>query len=431
MINCYIFFPDPLMVGKISQLIERIHDEIKITKVIDIKQFEAENSNDSKDIIITDNENYQTLELNGIYEGYFEKTLIIDDVENETTGSVSYINSSYLITSIGTVIDDFIKIRIPVNDFIPVSIQKFQNELPYPCEIFVKLSKKKHIKVLNNDHSFPEDVLEKLILKGVQFLYIKTKDINTFNNMAFKRNNRQKPDEVSTEIGAVESLHNYIKDLGFDPKIIEMTKSIQKNIESKFTHKFMKKLFNKFNDMEGSFLYNHSYLTSVIALTTGKKFTWMNMENREKLYLGCILHDLGYKHKENALRESLTKNEIDDLSSEEQTDILDHPTKFAKHLAQISNIHQDVIKIVRDHHGIHGKDSYPKPIYPAEVNLIFALFVLSHELSLGLYEISFNEEKIPALLEEICEKFNKGNYKKIIPEFRHAIDEIFLLEKAA
>jgi putative nucleotidyltransferase with HDIG domain len=419
------------MVGKISQLIERIHDEIKITKVIDVKQLKAENSSDPKDIIITDNENYQTLELNGIYEGYFEKTLIIDDVKNNTEGSITYINRSYLITSIGTVVDDFIKLKNPENNFIPISIKKIRNEINYPCEIFVRLSKKKHIKILNKENDFPKEVLEKLILKNVQFLYVKSEDINIFNNMSFERNNEQISDGVSSEIGGVESLHNYIMDLGFDPKIVDMTKNIQKSIENKFTHKFMKKLFSRFNDMEGSFLYNHSYLTSVIALTTGKKFTWMNMANREKIYLGCILHDLGYKHKENALRESFTKDQIDDLSSEEQSDILDHPTKFAKHLAQISNIHQDVIKIVRDHHGVHGELSYPKPIYPAEVNLIFALFVLSHELSLGLYEISFNEDKIPALLEEVCERFNKGNYKKIIPEFRHAIDEIFFTEKAA
>jgi hypothetical protein len=431
MINCYIFFPDPLMVGKISQLIERIHDEIKITKIIDIKQLEAENSSDPKDIIITDNENYQVLELNGIYEGYFEKTLIIDDVENNTEGSITYINRSYLITSIGTVVDDFIRLKYPENNFFPITIRKFRNEINYPCEIFVKVSEKKYIKVLNKDNDFPEEILEKLILKNVQFLHVKSEDINAFNNMSFKRNNNQNSDDVSSEIGAVESLHNYIKDLGFDPKIVDMTKNMQKSIENKFTHKFMKNLFSRFNDMEGSFLYNHSYLTSVIALTTGMKFTWMNMENREKIYLGSILHDLGYKHKENALRESLTKDQIDDLSSEEKSDILDHPTKFAKHLAQIGNIHQDVIKIVRDHHGVHGEASYPKPIYPAEVNLIFALFVLSHELSLGLYEISFNEDKIPALLEEVCERFNKGNYKKIIPEFRHAIDEVFFTEKAA
>jgi HD-GYP domain-containing protein (c-di-GMP phosphodiesterase class II) len=435
MIDCYVFFSDPLMVGKVSQLISRIHNGINIIKVIDAKQILNVSKNEQiKKIILTDDKNYNELSSNNISDQFFTKALIIDEINeeiNESNEKVTYINKKYLITRIGTVLDDFVKSTFGEASYLPVQITKVKTEEAYPCEIFVRLSATKYVKVLNKNESFAPDRLQKLLFKNVQFLYIKAEDYSAFNKVLYNREDQPKLDLVSTEVSAVESLHSYITDLGFDPKIIDMTKNLQKSLEEKFTHKFMKKLFARFNDMEGSFLYNHSYLTSVIALTTGKKFNWMNFENREKIYMGCILHDLGYIHKENALRGALGKRGIQNLSPEEKEDILNHPMKFAKHLAQIDNIHQDVIKIVKDHHGVHGEDSYPKPVYPPEINLIFALFILSHELAIGLYGISFKEEKIPTLLDEVCERFNKGNYKKIIPEFREAIEETFLSKKAA
>lgn len=435
MVNCFVFFADPMVVGKLSALIKRTHSDINIIKIIDIKQIVEAYKNQSKDILITDYDCHLTLGPNNISDSLFERTLIIDEVEDEVVDKITYINKKFILTNLAGAIEDYYKSTGRAQEYVATPLKDLKFNLEYPCDIYVKISKIKYLKVLKMNSSFDNETLEKLLDKGVISLYIKKQDQEIFNTIK-SSNSSTSPtalldEENDGEIDAVESLHRYILDLGFDPKIIDLTKTIHKGLENKYSHKFMKKLFARFQEMQGSFLYNHSYLTSVIALSTGKKFSWMNFENKEKVYLGCILHDLGYIHKENALRGSLSKIEINNLPNEEKVDILEHPIKFARHLAQIDNIHQDVIKIVKDHHGVHGENSYPKPVYPAEVNLIFALFILSHELSTGLYAISFAQDKIPVLLDEICEKFNKGSYKKILPEFRQAVDEIFLQEQAA
>ena len=38
----------------------------------------------------------------------------------------------------------------------------------------------------------------------------------------------------------------------------------------------------------------------------------------------------------------------------------------------------------------------------------------------------FKVDKIPNLLNEICDKFDRGNYRKILPEFKESVEEIFL-----
>jgi putative nucleotidyltransferase with HDIG domain len=210
-----------------------------------------------------------------------------------------------------------------------------------------------------------------------------------------------------------------------------MAKKLHTITQEKFSNKFMKKLFSRFQSLEGDFLYNHSFLTSVIALEVGRKFTWMTAENKEKIYLGAVLHDLGHKRKENALKEGATLQEINKLPSEDREDILNHPTKFANHLAQVESLHIDIIKIVKDHHGIHAENAFPRAVSPNEINLVFALFVLSHEFCMALYKVSFDQTEIHSILEELNQQFYKGNYKKILHEFTEAMSDVFIKEEAA
>ncbi len=430
MINIYVFFSEPLMIGKISELIKRIHDDIHLIKIIDAKQFHIDEEK-QRHILITDYKNHQLLEINRINEESFDKIIIVDDVEPEEVDNLVYVNKKYIITNIGTIIDDYMKDFFKRQQYTPILIKNIAENINYPIEIFVKLSHIKFVKVLNSNSSFTGGNLQKLVLKNVTSLYVKSEEYHKIEPFLFRTSKTIGEDKVSVEISAVESLHNYVEDLGFDPKVIELTKTLHTNLEQKYNHKFMKKLFSRFKSMEGSFLYNHSYLTSIIALQTGKKFTWMTPENKEKIYMGCILHDLGYLKKENSLRENLTKKQIEELPIEDQKDVLDHPTKFAKHLAQLDNIHPDVIKIIKDHHAVLGEESYPRKISISEINLIFALFIVSHEFTIGLYKINFKEERIPDLIEEVFNKFNYGNYTKVLPEFRDAIQEIFVNDSAA
>lgn len=357
MIYCYVFFDDLNILGKVSELIASLYDDIKIIRILDAKQIkEPEHSH--KDLIITDYKSFQNLELNDLNENNFQQIFIIDEMKNETDGNITYININHLASEITTGLNDYIQ-----NKKLGVST---------PLEL----------------------------------------------------------DKVNTEVNAVQALYEYITDLGFDRKVIELTKSLHKDIETKYSHKYMRALLNRFKQMEGSYLYNHSFLTSIIALSAGKNYTWMNYENKEKIYLGAILHDLGHQYKENSLRESMPLSEIEKLSLEDQDDIKKHPERFAKQLMSVDNIHIDVIKIVQYHHGVHGDDSYPKKLSQSEVNLVFALFILSHEMTVELYKINFNLDKIEHALNKISQKFNYGSFKKILPDFKSTIIETFITETA-
>jgi hypothetical protein len=331
----------------------------------------------------------------------------------------------------GTYLSEYIQEQSSEEQYLPININKITYNINYPSNFYLKLGQSKFLKVSNANDSLEEKILQKLIFKGTKYLYVLFSEYP----LLLKYLTKQKMAKSKTlqsaeqEVKATQTMHEYITELGFDPKVINMTKDLHKSLEDKFKGKFMKSLLLQFANLEGTFIYNHSYLTSVLALTVGKNYTWMNYDNREKLYLGSILHDLGFKSKDNATYEDMSPAALATLDPDIKDDILNHPIRFAQKLAQVPDIHQDVIAIVRDHHGVIADKAYPKEIYANQVNLIFALFILSHEFSLKLYSISFNKKKIPDVLDKLCQDFDRGSYKKILPEFKVAIENLFLKEE--
>lgn len=426
MFRCFILFDDPILVGKYSQLLGRISEQIQIEKVIDLEQIKLKFNTEDKNIIISSYENIKLILENELT--FDLKFAITDEQQIDMQDEGFYcIQPKFVITKMGTILNDYIQEKLSKIEYIPLSIQKIRCELTYPCNFFLKINNEKYLKIGKANQQMEEKILQKLLFKGAKYLYIEKQDYDLLLDFLKERskNSSEEIQQSDTNIKATETIHDYILDMGFDPKIVEMTKTLHSSIEEKFSEKFMQALLHKFASLEGSFLYNHSYLTATLCLTVGQKFTWMNYDNREKLYLGSILHDLGYTNKDNATFESMSKTAINTLDAQIKDDVLKHPTLFAQKLAQVNDIHQDVIKMVKDHHGTKGENSYPKQIYPNEINLIFALFVLSHEFSLKLFRIAFNPKKVPLILEELISEFDKGNYRKILPEFKATVESLF------
>ena len=429
MLNCYVFFLDPLMVGKVSAILENLNESIFIHKIMDARQL-LDLPDQKKELILTDYSCFQELEDANVDIDLFGKVLLIDEVDSEVDGNLVYINRSQILMAIATHIQDYIDEHHFEVEYVSFKVDKLALDQHNPCDLFAKKADETFAVILKKDLMVSSAVIEKIKANKIDKLYVKKADYPLM--MDFINSHRDVEDILrhKVEVNAVEAMHNFVSELGFDPKIISMTKSLHEGVKKRYTDKYMKKLLERFRNLEGSYLYNHSFLTSVIALGAADHYSWMNYENKEKIYLGSIMHDLGFKNKDNAIKDSMTLGSLKKLSISEQEDILGHSTRFATFLKEVKDVHPDVVRMVELHHAVDNKNAYPRKISPIEANLVFCLFILSHEFSVGLYKINFNESKIPMLLNQLSERFNHGNYRKLIPSFRRSVEETFI-NKAA
>ena len=96
----------------------------------------------------------------------------------------------------------------------------------------------------------------------------------------------------------------------------------------------------------------------------------------------------------------------------------------------IKIINPDVIRMISEHHGIHGihgMESYPRQD-STEVNLVFALFAISHEFSIELNKINIKVKLIDTAIENINKKLSKGIYRRVLSEFVEVISVMFLVK---
>jgi hypothetical protein len=89
MINCYVFFKNPLELGKMIELVKKVQSDIKIYTILNAKQFAAETDNIEKHLLVTNYRNHQILEINGANELDFQRFIVVDDVENEEDENIS------------------------------------------------------------------------------------------------------------------------------------------------------------------------------------------------------------------------------------------------------------------------------------------------------------------------------------------------------
>ena len=437
-INIIILFDHLHMISNIAGLLGSISSEVNIIKLVDIQQLvvisEDKDQEKEQKILITEWDVIDQFEDCDINIELFSKIFIIDDIEKPEliSSNFIYINHSLFYTKLEI---EYIKvIKESVNDieYIPIKWPQIKNE-KYPNDFYLKINKEKFIKLINKETEITNETRESFKEKGITSLYINNVDWKVFLLYLEEENTKKNLQGPSSKnalylADSTEAIHNYIKELGFDEKIVRKTVQLQKNIEEQYNNKMIHSLLNKFKNQEGTYIYNHSFLTAVLCLEVSKQISWMSEENKEKIYIASMFHDLGYKNPENAIYEDLNLSDVNNLPTEIKDDVLSHTKFLSSYIKDIRVIHPDVIRMISEHHGIHGMESYPRQVYPTEVNLVFALFAISHEFSIELNKINFEVKLINTAIENINQKFSKGIYKRVLSEFVEVISVMFLVK---
>lgn len=298
-----------------------------------------------------------------------------------------------------------------------------------PCDIYIKLSDKKYVKIINKNELYDVNIIEKYINKNIGHLYVKNEDFINFTNnytelITNSLNQHKDSDGHSTdaELSSVSILHEMISNLGITPKIVE---TINATIESNITQ--IKKNPNLFEILDSimkqqSFLYEHGLLTSYICGTIAQKMSWEGESIIEKLTISSILHDVTLEKLKNLeinneLLEDLNSTQYHDLHWKQQKIIRDHPILSAELAKTIQNFPADVDKIIALHHEKPDGDGYPKGLTANRIPPVACLFIISETFARRIYDKEIEKNKIKLIIQEFKETFNKGNFKKPLEGF--------------
>jgi HD-GYP domain-containing protein (c-di-GMP phosphodiesterase class II) len=179
-----------------------------------------------------------------------------------------------------------------------------------PCDLYLRLSDDKYVKVLNQNDELTSTFIGKYVSKKIFEFYLTNEDFKTHQDSLFDFHSNAKEILVQgkkVQLPEHEGMNEMMKELGVDEKQTKQINNISTQIVTDLntgSHEFSS-IISKFTTSSKRFLYDHSYLTALISCLIASKNEWGSTPNKEKLCMASILHEIG---DEEQLKLSLDEN---------------------------------------------------------------------------------------------------------------------------
>lgn len=300
-------------------------------------------------------------------------------------------------------------------NYFQVSLSEFITGTKSPYPLFIKLSKKKFIKIINQDDIVDIDDIERLKRKGIKSLYLRKEDYEKYIrlvvkiNEAIKSNNniktkKKKEFALHTNEVILEQLYH----IEFNREDFEQARNVlNSTIDLVTSNSKLNSLIVYLKNL-GVHAYAHNLGVSLYAVMLSKQLGWHSPKTISFLSIGGLFHDIGKKKFDINLN-TLTE---DQMSSEEMKVYQKHPLYGAEILTNISEVPSEVLQIILQHHEKNNGTGFPFGLShttifpPAQIIAIINQFI---QLVLP------PPSKPPLTPTEACNKLideNDGDYNK-------------------
>lgn len=316
------------------------------------------------------------------------------------------------------------------SSYVSLKLLDLQKIDSAPCDIFIQLNEEKYVKVINQGEGLEKSFFEKYKNKGVECFHIDRQSFNVHyadfypNQLLSKKSFESDEDYI---LASHSSLADIIANFGISEDIVETATTIADETFEILEKNNLKGIISLLKNADDSFIYDHSFLVSLICLDTAKKFRWYSSKHNRIICLAALLHDADLADRKFHDVELGGLSKLSELSLEQQQNFKDHPMRTADQLKDIMDIPSDVIGIVLKHHeGFGAEKSFPNGHYSTQLSALECLFVMSHEIVLLFYRNKFNADDIQQELLNFLPELHSGNFRKYIKEFEEVIRQVLI-----
>lgn len=288
-----------------------------------------------------------------------------------------------------------------MENFESISLKFFNNVKITPCDLYVKLSENKHIKVLKQKDVLTSDFIRKYINRKVENFFLTEADFKLHSQTIFSFTGGM--EEMLDGLPKInhETINLFANELGIQNKHIQKTSLIVKEIiHSATVSKDLSGILKRGLFSKERFMYDHSYLTAIICNRLADKNDWTNTQGaKESLTLAAFYHDCELKSEKVYQVEVLGE-----ASAFEKN----HAQDAANKLGYSEEFSSESLKIIKNHHNVDGGNLGP----------LEHAFITCHEFVIELYRHKFDLSQVDDILQTMLEKFDSTGIRKQISKLQ-------------
>ena len=310
------------------------------------------------------------------------------------------------------------------NQFRRIKITKIFGLKTSECDLYLKLSSEKFIKILSKDQVIDEHFLQKKHKKNIDFLYVKREDypgivekllrpVGDNLKATLASSDLEGEQRKDTEVACHKLVKKMVQNIGLSSYSIKLADA---TIEStKISFKKDKKLRSVIKKIlkNRDYLSEHSLLLNYIGTSIVANCVRLNSkENCEKISQAAFFHDILVKNDDLAKIQDLNSQEARSFSEKERQEYKLHPQKTAELISSIKEIPQDVGVIIAQHHERPWGGGFPRGLYANEIKPLSCAFVLAEDFVNRIHKYPDIENK-NRVLKELKEPYSEGFFKVV------------------
>ena len=301
------------------------------------------------------------------------------------------------------------------------------------CNIYIRLSDHKYVKIIKENETYTKGELKRLQDKGVEYLFIRNDDFEKFNVGFLKTPflimtaDKMTPDQVAEALSMTHTImQNLIVNLGFTKEVVELAEKSIDEIMKLMQQEDAANLGTFFKKIrkDNNFIYDHSYLLSIVCCDILKHMRWNSTEEiiklcMSKLCMASLFHDISVINPDMAMIENADDERLKIFSPKEIENYLNHPNTMGDLLHKVDYIPQEVEVIVRQHHENVEGTGFPGKLHHMRLSQLSCMFIIAHDYVTGLYLIEFDQHsgRHAEMINRLRDKYSVGNFKGPIESF--------------
>lgn len=311
--------------------------------------------------------------------------------------------------------------------FCKVRIDYFLRFNKVICDVYLRLSEEKFVKIINRHQEYNHDDINKYIDKDCNHLYIKEHDFKIFVNGIVKSIQQKEHEKLPVLVGensfipltCQETVHEMVHKMGITTQALILTNEAIntsiKLVQKSDVYKLLKSTLG-----EGSYISEISMLVNYISCAICRESEWRAPDNYLRLSIAAFFQNVSLADDNLAKIEKTNSNEFQDLFNTAKKKVTEHPSKSAEQVLKIKGLPIGVDKIILNHHERYDGSGFPRGIDYTRLDPMTSIFTVSLELANTLYETGFYRDIIIDKILDMEARYTKGSFAKIIPAMKTA-----------
>lgn len=306
--------------------------------------------------------------------------------------------------------------------FVPIRISILRKWGMTPCDLYMKLSEERFVKVINGDEYFSDSENNRFETKGLTLLYLTKSDSEKFlislddfidsSMEAHVDSSSGLLEFVSETIEMVEKLSRV---LGWTPQVIQSAKSaVMLAQKAMLEHPDIFKIIKDKLNSPSSKYAKHVSLVTLLGCGLSQELGWSSKSTHLKIGLAALLHDLSLD--ESCYEQDLLwrQNVCDRMNLEpDAVKFRNHPIEAAELLKKMKMLPPDVDQIILQHHEMCDGSGFPKGLNASRISPLASVFIFAEDLLNSLEDYNNIEEGIYVFLKHRKSRYKSGTFLKI------------------